>query len=35
MGVNEKILEAIGICADNIVKKAGYNKTIQAQIMSC
>ena len=35
MGVNEKILEAIGICADNIVKKAEYNKTIQAQIMSC
>ena len=35
MGVNEKILEAIGICADDIVKKAGYNKTIQAQIMSC
>ena len=35
MGVNEKILEAIGICAENIVKKAGYNKTIQAQIISC
>ena len=35
MSVQEKILDAIEILADNSVKKAGYDKTIQAQILSC
>ena len=35
MSVQDKILDAIEILADNSVKKAGYDKTIQAQILSC
>ena len=35
MDVKEKILDAIQMLASNSVKKAGYDKTIQAQIVSC
>ena len=35
MDVKEKILDAIQLLASNSVKKAGYDKTIQAQIVSC
>jgi hypothetical protein len=35
MSVNEKILDAIELLVSNSVEKAGYNKTIQAQIVSC
>lgn len=35
MDVKEKILDAIQLLASNTVKKAGYDKTIQAQIVSC
>jgi len=35
MDVNEKILDAIELLANNSVQKAGYDKTIQAQILSC
>ena len=35
MSVQDKILDAIELLADNSVKKAGYDRTIQAQILSC
>lgn len=35
MDVNEKILDAIELLANNSVQRAGYDKTIQAQILSC
>ena len=35
MSVQDKILDAIELLAENSVKKAGYDKTIQAQILSC
>ena len=35
MSVNDKILDAIQLLATSSVKKAGYDKTIQAQIVSC
>lgn len=35
MDVKEKILDAIQLLASNSVKKAGYDKTIQAQVVSC
>ena len=35
MSINDKILDAIELLADNSVKKAGYDKTIQAQVLSC
>lgn len=35
MDVNERILDAIELLANNSVQKAGYDKTIQAQILSC
>lgn len=35
MSVNDKILDAIELLANNSVQKAGYDKTIQAQILSC
>ena len=35
MGVNQKILDAIELLTNNSIKKAGYDKTIQAQIISC
>ena len=35
MGVQEKLLDAIEIIANDSVKKAGYDRTIQAQILSC
>lgn len=35
MSVQDKILDAIELLADSSVKKAGYDKTIQAQILSC
>ena len=35
MSINDKILDAIELLANNSVKKAGYDKTIQAQILSC
>ena len=33
--VNNKILDAIELLAKNSVERAGYDKTIQAQIISC
>lgn len=35
MSVNEKVLDAIQLLATSSVEKAGYDKTIQAQIVSC
>ena len=35
MSVNEKILDAIELLAKNSVERAGYDKTIQAKILSC
>ena len=35
MSVQDKILDAIELLADSSVKKAGYDRTIQAQILSC
>lgn len=35
MSINEKVLDAIEILATNSVEKAGYDRTIQAQIISC
>ena len=35
MSISEKVLDAIQILADNSVKKADYDRTIQAQILSC
>ena len=35
MSINDKTLDAIELLADNSVKKAGYDKTIQAQVLSC
>ena len=35
MSVGEKILDAIQLLADSSVEKAKYDKTIQAQILSC
>lgn len=35
MSVSEKVLDAIELLATNSVEKAGYDKTIQAQIVSC
>ena len=35
MSINEKVLDAIELLATQSVEKAGYDKTIQAQILSC
>lgn len=35
MSVSEKILDAIELLSTNYIEKAGYDKTIQAQIISC
>ena len=35
MSVSEKVLDAIQLLANNSVEKAGYDKTIQAQVLSC
>jgi len=35
MSVSEKVLDAIELLTTNSVEKAGYDKTIQAQIISC
>lgn len=35
MSVNQKVLDAIELLAKNSVQRAGYDKTIQAQILSC
>ena len=35
MSVNEKVLDAIELLTKNSVQKAKYDKTIQAQILSC
>lgn len=35
MSVSEKVLDAIEILATNSVEKAGYDRTIQAQVLSC
>ena len=35
MGVNQKILDAIELLTNHSIEKAGYDKTIQAQIVSC
>ena len=35
MNVNEQLLDAICKIADDSVKKAQYDKTIQAQVLSC
>lgn len=35
MSVSQKVLDAIELLATSSVKKAGYDKTIQAQILSC
>lgn len=35
MGINQKVLDAIELLAGASVDKAGYDKTIQAQIISC
>ena len=35
MSVSDKVLDAIELLAANSVEKAGYDKTIQAQIVSC
>ena len=35
MSVNDQILDAIELLAKNSVERAGYDKTIQAQIISC
>ena len=35
MSVSEKILDAIQILAAKTVERAGYDRTIQAQIISC
>jgi hypothetical protein len=35
MSVSEKVLDAIELLAANSVEKAGYDRTIQAQILSC
>ena len=35
MSVNQKVLDAIELLATHSVQKAGYDKTIQAQILSC
>ena len=35
MSVSEKVLDAIELLATNSVDKAGYDRTIQAQIVSC
>jgi len=35
MSVSGKILDAIELLTENSIKKAAYDKTIQAQIISC
>ena len=35
MSISEKVLDAIQILADNSVKRADYDRTIQAKILSC
>ena len=35
MGASQKILDAIALIVQDSVQKAGYDKTIQAQILSC
>ena len=35
MSISDKVLDAIQLLATNSVEKAGYDKTIQAQIVSC
>lgn len=35
MSISDKVLDAIELLAINSVEKAGYDKTIQAQIVSC
>lgn len=35
MSISEKVLDAIEVLATSSVAKAGYDKTIQAQIVSC
>lgn len=35
MSISDKVLDAIELLATNSVEKAGYDKTIQAQIISC
>ena len=35
MSVSEKVLDAIELLAANSVERAGYDRTIQAQILSC
>ena len=35
MSVSDKVLDAIQLLATNSVEKAGYDKTIQAQVLSC
>ena len=35
MSISDKVLDAIELLATNSVEKAGYDKTIQAQIVSC
>ena len=35
MSVNQKVLDAIELLTKNSVQKASYDKTIQAQIISC
>lgn len=35
MSVNQKILDAIELITSNSIQKAGYDRTIQAQIISC
>ena len=35
MSVSEKVLDAIELLATNSIDKAGYDRTIQAQIVSC
>jgi len=35
MSVNDQVLDAIELLAKSSVERAGYDKTIQAQIISC
>ena len=33
--ISQKLINAMGVIAEDAVKKAGYDKTIQVQILSC
>ena len=35
MSVSDKLLDSIELLINNSVEKAGYDKTIQAQVISC